>query len=90
MHLFRDDLPFEPVVVQVDCAEISNIFRLMNHDCEPTVEFRARGSRVNTDSQSLLEGIFGMGKKSLSVMGNGFGETKDGRARNVDYKRQLR
>jgi SET domain-containing protein len=43
--LFRDDLPFEPVVAQVDCAEISNIFRLMNHDCEPTVEFK--GKRVS-------------------------------------------
>jgi hypothetical protein len=39
--LFRNDLPFEPEVAQVDRAEISNIFRLMNHDCEPNSNSRA-------------------------------------------------
>lgn len=39
--LFRDDLPFEPEVVQVNCAEIRNVFRLMNHGCSQMSNSRA-------------------------------------------------
>jgi len=34
--IFRHDLPFEPKVAQINYGKISNIFRLMNHDYEPT------------------------------------------------------
>ena len=40
--MFREDLPFEPEVAQINCDEISNIFGLMNHDCEPNVEFKGK------------------------------------------------
>lgn len=41
----RRDLVFEPEVAQINCDRIRNIFGLMNHHCEPTVE--SRGMRVS-------------------------------------------
>ena len=43
--MFRHDLPFEPEVAQINCGKISNIFGLMNHDCEPTASLV--GKRVS-------------------------------------------
>jgi len=43
--MFRHDLHFEPEVAQINCGKISNIFGLMNHDCEPTASLV--GKRVS-------------------------------------------
>jgi len=43
--MFRYKFPFEPEVAQINCGKISNIFGLMNHDCEPTASLV--GKRVS-------------------------------------------
>jgi SET domain-containing protein len=43
--MFREDLDDDPEAAQMNCGEISNIFGLMNHDCEPTAKLQ--GERVS-------------------------------------------
>ncbi|WQF89383.1 Putative SET domain, JmjC domain, SET domain superfamily protein [Colletotrichum destructivum] len=45
----RPDLPYEPVVCQIRCAEAGNCFRLLNHSCAPSarcVQMKASGRYV--------------------------------------------
>ncbi|KAF5521323.1 DNA damage-responsive transcriptional repressor RPH1 [Colletotrichum aenigma] len=49
LEFVRPDLPDEPVVCQIRCVEVSNIFRLLNHSCRPSAKFeqlRASGRYV--------------------------------------------
>lgn len=39
LDFVRPDLPEEPVVCQLRCAEMGNCFRLLNHSCKPSARF---------------------------------------------------
>ncbi|KAK7927896.1 hypothetical protein PG985_004894 [Apiospora marii] len=38
----RPDIPGEPVVCHLECLDSSNLFRLLNHDCNPVAQLKPR------------------------------------------------
>ena len=55
LELVRGDLPNEPSVCQIHCAETGSRFRLLNHHCRPNARFR--GMAVSGRYRMMIQAV---------------------------------